>query len=145
MLGAFRTERFERCDCGRQPCCNTGARRRPERHSAIIAQTDRLFDSAIGGLIRLGGFQSNEFTAALPDQQQVQAWVAAKPAFRIWFLTITASAVGTRQYSLIWAAMLGYAPDRAALLLRQQGIENALITIGGNILAIGALGERTWR
>ena len=31
----------------------------------------------------------------------------------------------------------GYALDRAAELLRKQGIRNALINIGGNILALG--------
>jgi thiamine biosynthesis lipoprotein len=39
----------------------------------------------------------------------------------------------------------GYALDRAADLLRKQGIQNALINIGGNIIALGRHGERPWR
>lgn len=39
----------------------------------------------------------------------------------------------------------GYALDRAAELLRKQGIRNALINIGGNILALGQPGKRHWR
>ena len=39
----------------------------------------------------------------------------------------------------------GYALDRAAELLRKQGIHNALINIGGNILALGQHGKRSWR
>jgi thiamine biosynthesis lipoprotein len=39
----------------------------------------------------------------------------------------------------------GYALDRAAALLRQQGIHNALINIGGNVLALGQHGSRPWR
>jgi thiamine biosynthesis lipoprotein len=39
----------------------------------------------------------------------------------------------------------GYALDRAAAILKQQGIHNALINIGGNVLALGTHGDRTWR
>ena len=39
----------------------------------------------------------------------------------------------------------GYALDRAAELLKQQGIHNALINIGGNVLALGTHGARAWR
>ena len=39
----------------------------------------------------------------------------------------------------------GYALDRAAELLRKQGIHNALINIGGNVLALGQHGNRPWR
>jgi thiamine biosynthesis lipoprotein len=39
----------------------------------------------------------------------------------------------------------GYALDRAASILKRQGIHNALINIGGNVLALGTHGERAWR
>lgn len=39
----------------------------------------------------------------------------------------------------------GYALDRAAEILRKQGIRNALINIGGNVLALGQHGKRPWR
>jgi thiamine biosynthesis lipoprotein len=39
----------------------------------------------------------------------------------------------------------GYALDRAAAILKQQGIDNALINIGGNVLALGTRGDRPWR
>ena len=39
----------------------------------------------------------------------------------------------------------GYALDRAVVILKQHGINNALINIGGNILALGRHGERDWR
>jgi thiamine biosynthesis lipoprotein len=39
----------------------------------------------------------------------------------------------------------GYALDRAAAILKQQGIRNALVNIGGNVLALGTHGERAWR
>jgi len=39
----------------------------------------------------------------------------------------------------------GYALDRAASILKQLGIHNALINIGGNVLAMGTHGPRAWR
>ena len=39
----------------------------------------------------------------------------------------------------------GYALDRAAEILKSQGIHNALINIGGNVLALGTHGTRPWR
>jgi thiamine biosynthesis lipoprotein len=39
----------------------------------------------------------------------------------------------------------GYALDRAAAILKQQGINDALINIGGNVLALGSHGKRPWR
>lgn len=39
----------------------------------------------------------------------------------------------------------GYALDRAVAVLKQQGVHNALINIGGNVLALGQHGSRAWR
>jgi thiamine biosynthesis lipoprotein len=39
----------------------------------------------------------------------------------------------------------GYALDRAVELLKKMGIHNALINIGGNVMALGAHGSRPWR
>jgi thiamine biosynthesis lipoprotein len=39
----------------------------------------------------------------------------------------------------------GYALDRAKTILKEQGIHNALINIGGNVLALGTHGDRPWR
>jgi thiamine biosynthesis lipoprotein len=39
----------------------------------------------------------------------------------------------------------GYALDRAAEILHKLGVNNALINIGGNIIALGQPGKRAWR
>ncbi|HEY0664956.1 MAG TPA: FAD:protein FMN transferase, partial [Gallionella sp.] len=39
----------------------------------------------------------------------------------------------------------GYALDRAAESLRAQGLRNALVNIGGTVIALGAHGKRPWR
>ncbi len=121
--------------------------------SAIIKDATRyseqshgLFDPAIGDLIRLWGFQSDRFQARLPDPKSIAALVAAHPQMRDIVID------GTQAYSTNPVVRLdlggyakGYALDVAAAYLRSQGIRDALINIGGNIMALGQHGDRPWR
>ena len=138
----------------------------------LSAQSGGLFNPAIGGLVRLWGFHADEYKAALPDEKQLAALVAAKPQMSdIVFLSsppeegMTAALptaggkleggkaserflVSSRNPAVqldLGGYAKGYALDRAAGLLKQQGIRNALINIGGNVLALGAHGDRAWR
>jgi thiamine biosynthesis lipoprotein len=45
----------------------------------LSAQSDGLFNPAIGGLIHAWGFQADDFKAVLPDEKEVARLVAAKP------------------------------------------------------------------
>jgi len=115
----------------------------------LSEQSGGLFNPAIGGLVKLWGFHADEYKSALPDAKQLAALVAAQPQMRqISFLSNfdskTASSNRAVQLDLGGYAK-GYALDRAALLLKQQGIHNALINIGGNVLALGTHGSRAWR
>jgi len=112
----------------------------------LSAQGDGLFDPGIGELIRLWGFQADEFKAELPPPAAIAAWLAAHPS--IADLTIDNSTVHSRNrhVALDFGGYLkGVALDRAAAILRQQGITNALINIGGNVLALGDRQGRAWR
>ncbi len=121
----------------------------------ISAQSDGLFNPAIGGLVKLWGFHADEYKAALPDEKQLALLVAANPQMSDIILSPGPSHSGERgelvrssnkavQLDLGGYAK-GYALDRAVELLKRQGIRNALINIGGNVLALGAHGERNWR
>lgn len=149
----------------------------------LSARSDGLFNPAIGRLIKLWGFQADEFKAALPDEKQVAALVAAKPQMSDLVLplgrmpkgvlpyapttresvgaygntpdyrdTSAAGAEGVTVSSRNPAVQIdlggyakGYALDRAAELLGKMGVRNALINIGGNVLALGSHGDRAWR
>ena len=116
-------------------------------HAAGIAQaSDHLFDPAIGKLVRLWGFHSDTFAPRLPSQSDIEALVRARP--RMSDLTIARDRVQSRNREVmidLGGYAKGYALDRAAALLRQQGIANALINIGGNVMALGTKGEAPWR
>ena len=109
-------------------------------------QSHGLFNPAIGDLIRLWGFQSDTFAAKLPDPAAIAALVKANPQMMdividgiLFHSTNPAVRVDLGGYAK------GYALDLAAEYLRSQGVKNALINIGGNIIALGQHGDRPWR
>ncbi|HRE16742.1 MAG TPA: FAD:protein FMN transferase [Rhodocyclaceae bacterium] len=113
----------------------------------IAATGGHLFDPGIGQLIALWGFQSDEFRPQRPEPKALAAWKAARPS--IADLNVSADFVVTsrkREVALDFGGYLkGWALDRAAALLREQGIRNALINIGGNVLALGDKHGSPWR
>ena len=105
-----------------------------------------LFDPGIGGLIRLWGFQADDFKPALPDPAALSAWRAAAPGIADLRLDGLRVASRTRQVALDFGGYLkGYALDRAAAILHEQGVANALINIGGNVMALGTKNGEQWR
>jgi thiamine biosynthesis lipoprotein len=130
---------------------------RPQQVSAELAafvaeakqfskQGDFLFNPGIGQLIRLWGFQADEFKAEIPPAADIAAWLAKKPS--IADITVAGNTVSSsnRNVALDFGGYLkGVALDRAAEILRAQGIRNALINIGGNVMALGSKEGRKWR
>ena len=113
----------------------------------LAAQGEYLFDPGIGRLIALWGFQSDEFQPRLPDADALQRLVAARPS--IADLSIGDDGVVTSKNPAVALDFGGYlkgvALDRAAALLKARGIHDALINIGGNVLALGSKGGKPWR
>lgn len=112
----------------------------------LSAQGDYLFDPGIGQLIRLWGFQADEFKAELPPPEAIADWLAKKPSLADIVVDGTTVSSRNRNVALDFGGYLkGVALDRAAAILRQQGIRNALINIGGNVMALGSREDRPWR
>ena len=121
--------------------------------AAFIADAQRLsasgdgrFDPGVGGLIRLWGFQSDEFKPVLPDPEALAAWRNARPG--IADLRVDGVEVSSRstQVALDFGGYLkGVALDRAAGILHSQGVRNALINIGGNVMALGDKNGEHWK
>ncbi len=113
---------------------------------AFSQQGDHLFDPGIGELIKLWGFQADEFEAKLPDPTAVKAWLASHPSVADLKIDGTTVTSRNRHVRLDFGGYLkGVALDRAAAILRQDGVHNALINIGGNILALGSKEGKKWR
>lgn len=115
--------------------------------AALLSQQGQgLFNPAIGGLIRLWGFHSDEFKAQQPEEIQIAQWLKMNP--QMSDITIEQGKARSSNQAVrldLGGYAKGYALDRAAELLRKQGIHNALINIGGNVMALGTHGSRSWR
>lgn len=112
----------------------------------ISKQAHGMFNPAIGGLVALWGFHADEFKPVQPAEKDITALVAANP--QMSDLSIVRGRVESKNPAVqidLGGYAKGYALDRAAVLLHQRGINNALINIGGNVLALGKHGERSWK
>ena len=106
---------------------------------SIAAAGDHLFDPGIGRLIALWGFQTDDIQPRLPDVAAVKALLARHPS--IADLHLEGNRVSSRNTSValdFGGYLKGVALDRAAASLKHDGVHNALINIGGNIIALGS-------
>ncbi|MEQ1602130.1 MAG: FAD:protein FMN transferase [Methylophilaceae bacterium] len=105
-----------------------------------------LFNPAIGGLIKQWGFQRDEFTAININAEAIAALVQTQPQMSDIVLKDDQAFSKNRAVKLdLGGYAKGYALDQAAAYLRSQGVKNALINIGGNIIALGQHGKKPWR
>jgi thiamine biosynthesis lipoprotein len=112
----------------------------------LAATGDELFNPALGQLIALWGFHTDTFTPHRPDPARLAALVATRP--QMADLSISGNTVTSRNPAVqldLGGYGKGYALDRAAAILKARGVNNALINIGGNVLALGSKGEAPWR
>jgi thiamine biosynthesis lipoprotein len=121
-----------------------------EQAKALSLQSSGLFNPAIGGLIKQWGFQSDSFNPVSIDQTAIKKLVAANPQMSDISINRTETGIQIRSENPAVKLDLGgyakgYALDRAAAYLKSQGADNALINIGGNVIALGRHGERNWR
>jgi len=114
--------------------------------TAISVQSDHVFNPAIGGLIALWGFQSDTPRNAVPDAVSIAKWRAAAP--HMTDIHIADSQVWSDNPAVqldLGGYAKGYALDEAARILQVHGISNALVNIGGNLIALGQHGDKPWR
>lgn len=113
---------------------------------ALAQQGDNLFDPGIGRLIKLWGFQADEFKAELPPEAEIKTWLADRPSIADIAVDGNIVISRNRHVALDFGGYLkGVALDRAATILRDMGIRNALINIGGNVMALGSKEGKKWR
>jgi thiamine biosynthesis lipoprotein len=100
----------------------------------------------MGALIAMWGFHSEEFVPRLPESAALQSVIEARP--RMSDLVLSGTRVESRNPVVqldLGGYAKGYALDRAVAILKEKGIENALVNIGGNVMALGKKGDTPWR
>ena len=139
----------------------------------VAAAGDHLFDPGIGRLVALWGFHTDDIEPRLPDTAAVKALLERHPSIADVSVIpgscpeprggeprsppsqergAGGSCVTSRNKSVavdFGGYLKGVALDRAAALLKQDGVANALINIGGNVMALGnrdgRAGGAAWR
>ena len=111
------------------------------------AQSDDLFNPAIGKLVQLWGFHNDAPEGRPPPPAEViEALVKAAP--RMADLELDGIMLRGRNRSLqldFGAFGKGYGIDLAIAHLREMGIENAIVNAGGDLRAIGDRAGNPWR
>lgn len=109
-------------------------------------RSEQLFNPAMGGLVAAWGFHKDNYAAVLPDPEIISTLLATQPKMsdlRFEGTTVSSSnpavAIDTGGFAKGWAL------DRAAAYLRKHRVNNALINIGGNVLALGKKDQTPWK
>ena len=109
------------------------------------SRSDQLFDPAIGDLVAAWGFHKDTFAPVLPKPDVIQQLVAAHPTLDD--IQFEGNQVSSKNpaVNVDLGGFKGFALDRAASYLRKKHMNNALINIGGNVLALGRKGDTPWK
>jgi FAD:protein FMN transferase len=112
----------------------------------LAAQSNELFNPAIGRLVGLWSFHRDEPGGPVPDGRELGRLLAAHPRMRDLAVSGVEVISSNPVVQLDFGGFAkGYALDRAAEILRAEGISSALINVGGNAMALGGHGARPWR
>jgi thiamine biosynthesis lipoprotein len=112
----------------------------------LAAQSQDLFNPAIGKLVGLWSFHRDKPGGPLPDSEEIARLIRANP--RMSDLSVHGDTVTSANPAVhldFGGYAKGYALDRAADILHENGIRNALVNVGGNIMALGRHAGRPWR
>lgn len=118
------------------------------RQSQVLAkQSDNLFNPAIGHLVRLWGFHTDQPECRPPPaQRNIARLVDAAPSMADLYLDGIMLQSDNPAVKLdLDAVATGYAMDLAIDNLRARGVRSAMINAGGDVRAIGDRAGRPWR
>ncbi|PLA74842.1 FAD:protein FMN transferase [Hydrogenovibrio sp. SC-1] len=104
----------------------------------LAAQSDYLFDPGIGQLIDLWGFHSEDWQGPPPSKAQIAAWLKNRPSIIAIHFEGNQLISNNRDVQLDFGGNAkGLALDIAINTLKQSGIRNAIVNIGGDMRIIG--------
>ncbi len=113
----------------------------------LSEQSDDLFNPAIGRLIALWGFHSDELPVGPPPPRgEIDALVKQNPRMEDIIIKDGELRSSNPAVSFDFGGFAkGAALDMAIKRLQQMGVKNAIVNAGGDLNVIGTHGERPWR
>lgn len=116
-----------------------------EKSQQLAKQSDSLFDPAIGALINLWGFHAEDWQGPPPSQEQINRLLIAAPSIAdIQFNGLLLSSANPKVQLDFGGNAKGLAIDIASDLLKKHHILSALVSIGGDMKAIGTA-DQQWQ
>ncbi|MCF6298966.1 MAG: FAD:protein FMN transferase [Thiomicrorhabdus sp.] len=112
----------------------------------LTQQSQGLFDPGIGQLVDLWGFHSETWQGPPPSQQQIQAWLNQRPS--LLDISFTGNTLSSRNPNVqldFGGNAKGLAIEMALASLQKSDIQNAIVSIGGDMKAIGSKHGDPWR
>ena len=118
-----------------------------KRASEYAEQSGNRFNPAIGQLIKLWGFASDEMPKGPPPaKQDIKKLLDQNPTMQDLVLDGVELQSRNPAVRLDFGGFAkGYAVDKAIEHLQDLGIRNAIVNAGGDLRAIGRHGKRPWR
>lgn len=114
---------------------------------SLAIKSDHLFNPAAGKLFELWGFHNDAWFESRPppSQQTITRWLQTQPSMTQISIDNGILSSENPHIKLGFGAFAkGHAVDSAIRALKQQGINNAIVNIGGDLRAIGTHGRRPW-
>jgi len=113
----------------------------------LSLQSDGLFNPAIGRLIALWGFHSDEPPPGPPPSAAaIETLVAGKPDMQA--LLIEGNRVSSSNPLVqldLGGFAKGYALNKAIARLHEHGVDDAIVNAGGDLCVSGRHGDRPWQ
>jgi FAD:protein FMN transferase len=118
-----------------------------QRAKRLSAQSDKLFNPAIGRLIALWGFHSDDPTRGRPPSAaRIEALVERDAGMEDLTFSGARLRPGNPYVRLDFGAYAkGYGVGQVVEHLRALGVRNLIVNAGGDLRAIGRHGDRPWR
>ncbi|WP_290889332.1 FAD:protein FMN transferase [Arenimonas sp.] len=118
------------------------------RSRPLAEASEGLFDPAVGGLVAAWGFHTSTFPvlAAPPGEAWLQRWREVRP--RLDQVRVEGDVVSSSNPAVqldFGAIAEGLASETLLEVLARHGIRHALVSLGGDIVALGDGNGRPWR
>ncbi|MCX7544527.1 FAD:protein FMN transferase [Marinicella gelatinilytica] len=114
----------------------------------LSRRTNHHFNPAIGELINLWGFHTDDYpiTSPPPTIEAIQQLANQQITVNNLHLNDLVLSADNQHIWLDFGGIAkGLAVDQAIAIIRDYGIENAIVNAGGDLRSIGQKGDRAWR
>ncbi|WP_417498984.1 FAD:protein FMN transferase [Methylophaga sp.] len=118
-----------------------------EEAATYAKESHHLFNPAAGKLFELWGYHRDDWFESRPPpaQDKIDAWLKAAPSMENIHIQDNILTSDNPMVKLGFGGFAkGTAVDAAIEALKKQGVNNAIINIGGDLRAIGKHGHRPW-